>query len=126
MHARYAFHVRFRLVPDAPDATVEDPTFETRVTLEAPEPGRPGWLFFRDTLWRGEVNDRRHARELFERKLGVPVESVAFRALHLDEAYREAIEAEIAANLELFKADDVPEVLTKYLGSSIQVESGEE
>ena len=126
MNARYAFRVQFRLEPEATDVTVERPTFETRVTVTAPEPGREGWRFFRDVCWRGEVNDQRYARELFERKLGVPVESVSFSALEADEAYVEALKAEIAANLEQFNAENVSEVLSKYLGSSINVRPDED
>lgn len=125
MDASYAFRIGFRL-ESASDVTVEPPAFDARVTLEAARPGEEGWLFFRDTLWRGEVNDEAYARDLFERKLGVPVESVSFAVLHVDEAYREALTDEISANLELFKADDVTEVVSKYLGSSIQVHSDED
>ena len=121
MDARYAFRVRFRLEPDTPDVTVEEPVFETRVTLEAATPGEEGWRFFRECCWRGEVNDQEYARELFAEKLGVAVDSVSFSALEMDTAYREALEAAIADDLESFRADDGPEVLTKYLGSSLEV-----
>lgn len=124
MDGRYAFRVRFRLEPDDAGVTVEQPTFETRVTVEAVGPGREGWLFFRDTLWRGEVNDERYVRDLLEEKLGVPVESVAFSALEMDEDYFETLKDEIAANLTLFKADTVTEVISKYLGSSITIRKG--
>lgn len=114
------FRVRFRL--DTPAGLRADPvSFETTLSREADEPGEEGWLFFRDNCWRGDLNDEAHFRELTEEALDVPVESVSFRELRTDEAYLEALEAEIEANLDLFNADDVPEVLTKYLGSSIHV-----
>ena len=127
MNAHYVFWIRFRLDPPTTAVTVEDPFVERRCFLEAAEPGTAGWLFFRDTLWRGEVSDRGYARELFAEKLGlaghpgVTVEDVEFRGLHTDEAYLDALKAEIATDLDAFKADDVTEVLSKYLGSSIQV-----
>ncbi|MFC4248122.1 LWR-salt protein [Natribaculum luteum] len=126
MDARYAFRVRFRLEPAAADVSVAPDTFETTCSLAAAEPGTEGWLFFRDTLWRGEVGDPAHARRLVEEKLPVPVENVEFAALHTDEEYLEALKAEIAADLEPFKADDVTEVLSKYFGSSLMVESTDE
>lgn len=121
MEARYALSVRVRFEPRVEDVTVEPETVETRLYREADEPGTDGWLFFRDNLWRGEVSDPDHARRLAEDALGVPVESAEFRALYTDEAYLAALKDEIAANLDLFKADDVTEVLSKYLGSSVQV-----
>jgi hypothetical protein len=47
--------------------------------------------------------------------------SVTFRELRTDEAYLSALEGEISEHLDLFRADDVPEVLNKYLGSSVHV-----
>ncbi|WP_254769231.1 LWR-salt protein [Salinilacihabitans rarus] len=122
MDARYAFRVRLRIEPAAADVSLEPATFETRCYLDAAEPGEEGWLFFRDFLWRGEVNDRAYAREVFAERIGVPVESVEFAGLHADEAYVAALKEAIAADLEAFKADDVTEVLSKYLGSSVQME----
>ena len=119
--AQYTFSISYRLVPAEPGVSVEDPTFETRVAVEAARPGEPGWLFFRDLPWRGDVNDQGYARDVLGRKLGVPVESVTFRSLELDPDYREALETEIATSLDLFKADSVSEVLSKYLGSSLEV-----
>ena len=121
VHARYTFSISFRLVPAESGVSVDDPTFETTIAIEAARPGEPDWLFFRDLLWRGEVNDEAYAREVLGRKLGVPVESVTFRSLELDPDYREALESEIAERLDLFNADGVSEVLTKYLGSSLEV-----
>ncbi|MDS0476453.1 LWR-salt protein [Natrinema sp. 1APR25-10V2] len=126
MDARYAFRVRVRLEPARADVTLEPGSAETSITLfrEAAEPGTEGWLFFRDTLWRGEVADEDYARRLAAEWLGVPertVEAVDFRELQTDEAYFDALKAEIATDLEAFKAENVSEVLSKYLGSSIRV-----
>jgi len=120
MDARYVFAVRFRLDPDY-GVGVDPQTFETRMERAAAEPGEPGWLFFRDTLWRGELGDRDHFRERAADALGVPVESVEYRALETDRAYYDALRDEIGAHLDLFNADSTPEVLNKYLGSSVEV-----
>lgn len=50
--------------------------------------------------------------------------SVEFRELRTDPAYRDALEREIDANLDPFRADDVAEVLNKYIGSAIHVREG--
>ncbi|QCS41394.1 LWR-salt protein [Natrinema versiforme] len=126
MDANYTFRVRFRIEPAEAFVSLEPGSAETTVTLfrDAPEPGTEGWLFFRNTLWRGEVSDEEYARRLAAEWLGVPertVEAVDFRELQTDEAYLEALESAIAADLELFKAESVSEVLSKYLGSSIRV-----
>ena len=125
MGARYVFAVRFRLDPDAGGASVEPDEFETRLRRAADPPGEEGWLFFRDNLWRGEINDEQHFRRLTEEALGVPVASVEYRALETDEEYLDALKDEISRNLATFKADSVSEVLNKYLGSSLEVTSGE-
>ncbi|MUV61860.1 LWR-salt protein [Halobacterium sp. CBA1126] len=121
MDARYVFAVRFRLDPEY-GVRVDPEVFETRMERAAADPGEPGWLFFRDNLWRGEVGDRDHFRGLAADALGVDVDSVAYRALETDREYYDALKAEIGANLDLFKADSTPEVLNKYLGSSVEVE----
>jgi len=127
MDARYVFRVRVRLEPAQENVSLEPKSSaETTVTLfrGAPEPGTEGWLFFRNTLWRGEVSDEDYARRLAAEWLGVPertVESVDFRELQADEDYLEALKSEIEADLEAFNADDVSEVLSKYLGSSVRV-----
>lgn len=120
--AAYVFRVRFRLDPADPSVSLSPAAFETTVRKRAAPPGEDGWLFFRDNLWRGEVNDEAHLRELAERSLGVPVESVEFAELRCEEAYLDALNAEIRRNLDLFRAADAAEVLTKYLGSSVRVE----
>ena len=121
MDARYAFAVRFRLEPDAGGVTVEPNEFETRLYRAADPPGEDGWLFFRDNLWRGEVNDADHFRRLTEDALGVTVLSVDYRALETDEEYLDALKDEIRADLGTFNATTVSEVLNKYLGSSVEV-----
>ncbi|MFA9425481.1 LWR-salt protein [Natronorubrum sp. A-ect3] len=123
MDARYVFRAQVRLEADEPSVSLEPSTAETSVTffLEAPEPGTEGWLFFRDTLWRGEISDSAYGRQRAEEWLGEPVESISFSELQVDEAYFEALKAEIAADLEAFNAETVSEVLSKYLGSSIRV-----
>ena len=128
MEGRYVFRARLRLEPDHEAVSIEPSSAETTVTLfrEAPEPGTEGWLFFRDTLWRGEASDDEYVRGLASEWLGAPVESASFRELQVDEAYFEALKAEIADDLEAFKADTVDEALSKYLGSSVRVRSDDE
>ena len=120
MEAAYVFRVRFRL--DPADVSVDPGAFETVVRYPAPPPDEEGWLFFRNALWRGEVNDERHLADRAERWLGVPVEGVTFSELVTDEAYFEALKEAIGENLEAFNADGVAEVVRKYLGSSVRVE----
>ncbi|MHB9285451.1 LWR-salt protein [Halobacteriales archaeon Cl-PHB] len=120
--ARYVFGVRFRLDPSVGGVAVEPATFETRLERTADPPGEPGWRFFRDNLWRGELSDPDHFRELTTDALGVTVEAVDFRELRTDEAYLTALKAEIAGDLDAFNADSTGEVLSKYLGSAIHVE----
>ena len=122
MDASYVFRVRFRLEPE--DVRVEPEEFETVVEYPAPDPGEDGWLFFRDTLWRGDVNDESHVRELASEWLGVPVASASFSELRTDEAYREALIDAVDDDLEAFNADNSTEVLHKYLGSSVRVVDG--
>lgn len=110
------------MTPSDPDVSLTPDTFETVLRKRAPRPGADGWLFFRDNLWRGEANDEAHLRALATETLGVPVEAVDFRELACDRAYHDALSTAIEAELERFRADDVPEVLTKYLGSSIRIE----
>ncbi|GAB3676208.1 LWR-salt protein [Halopiger thermotolerans] len=123
MDGAYVFSVDVRLEPARPGIRLEPSSAATTVTVfrEAPAPGTEGWLFFRNTLWRGEVADEEYARQLAEEWLDQPVESVSFRELQVDEEYFDALKAEIAADLEAFNADSVSEVLSKYLGSSIRV-----
>lgn len=121
MPTRYVFNVRFRLTPTR-EVTVDPQSFETTMYRPADHPDDgDGWLFFRDHLWRGELADAEHFTHMTEDALDVHVESVEYRRLEIDEdAYDELKEA-IGANLHLFKADSVTEVLNKYLGSSVEV-----
>ncbi|WP_224449070.1 LWR-salt protein [Haloprofundus salilacus] len=119
MDAAYVFRVRFRL--DPAEVAVAPDEFETVVRKPAATPGDDGWLFFFHNLWRGEVNDDGHARSLAEGWLSLPVTAVQFSELDADEAYFAALKDEIADDLDRFNADDVSEVLNKYLGSSIRV-----
>lgn len=126
MEGRYVFRARVRLEPTRPDVSLEPSSAETTVTLflDAPKPGTEGWRFFRDALWRGEVGDPDHAADLASEWLGEPVESVSFRELQVDTAYREALRSAIADDLEAFNAESVDEVVSKYLGSSVRVIDG--
>jgi hypothetical protein len=119
--ARYVFRLEIRLEPNANGLWTDPDRFETTLYRAADDPGTSGWLFFRDTLWRGELADEPHFRRLVEDELGCPVVSASFSELRTDEAYFDALKAEIADDLALFNADSVSEVLTKYLGSSVRV-----
>ena len=119
--AEYVFTARIRLSPDDPDVQLEPAVIETALLKRAPPPGEDGWLFFRDNLWRGEINDETHARSLAEKWLGAEIDEISFRELRTDQVYLDALKAEIETNLALFRADNVADVLKKYLGSSIHV-----
>ena len=119
--AEYVFSVRLDISPADPELRLEPTTVETTLFRTAADPGETGWLFFRDNLWRGEVNDPDHLRESAEDALGLEVRSVEFRELRAEAAYVEALKTEIADSLDLFNADDTAEVLKKYLGSRIHV-----
>lgn len=125
MDAAYVFRVRVRLDP-APGVRVSPDGFETTMERAAATPGESGWLFFRDHLWRGAVNDDSHQRSLAEAALGVPVESVEFRELRCDREYLDALDDTIVAELDAGRstfgnAESVERVKTNYLGSSIHV-----
>ncbi|WP_049969622.1 LWR-salt protein [Haladaptatus cibarius] len=122
MDARYVFAVRFRLEPTVSGLALEPREFETRMSRQADPPGEDGWLFFRDNLWRGDIGDERYFSDLTSDALGVPVTGVNYRAFETDGEYYDALKAEIGANLADFKADSVSEVISKYLGSSVEVE----
>lgn len=122
MDARYVFAVRFRLEPDVSGVSLDPQEFETRLYRRADPPGEDGWKFFRDNLWRGNIGDERYFRKLTSEALGVPVTSVEYRAFETNEEYYDALKAEIAEDLAAFKADSVSEVVSKYLGSSVEVE----
>ncbi|GGL51261.1 LWR-salt protein [Halocalculus aciditolerans] len=123
MNGRYRFALTFRV--DTPMGLHVDPErFETSFVKDADRPGSDGWLFFRDTFWRGEVNDPEDFRDRCEEVLDVPVENVEFRAFEVDEEYLAAFREEIANDLDEFKADSVDEVVNKYLGSRLEVGLG--
>lgn len=120
MWARYRFAVTFRLEP-ARDVSVDPDTFETSLSRAADEPGEPGWRFFRDNLWRGELADPEHFSALTAEALGVTVLSVEYRAFETDEEYRRALGDAIEDDLASFKDDSVDGVLNKYFGSTVEV-----
>ncbi|MFB6107820.1 MAG: LWR-salt protein [Haloplanus sp.] len=117
--ASYVFRVRFRL--DLAGVSADPETFETVVRKPAPTPGDPGWLFFRDELWRGEVGDEAHLRSLAETWLSVPVVSVSFSELVADESYLSALRDAIETHPEAFDGDAPRAVIHRHLGSSIRV-----
>ncbi len=136
MDAAYVFRVRFRL--DPPGVRVDPNEFETVLRRPADPPGETasdrhtllaesGWLFFRDALWRGNVNDESYLRERLTDHLGVPVSSVRFSELETDAAHLDALKDAIADEIDgtggvnAFDAESVDDVLHKYLGSSIRV-----
>ncbi|WP_336024710.1 LWR-salt protein [Halobellus salinisoli] len=120
MDAVYVFRVTVRFDP-APGVAVSPKTVETVVEVDADPPGEGEWLFFRDVLWRGNVGDERHARELAASWLSIPVDDVQFAELRLDAAYREALEEAIESTPEAFDGGDPRDVLHRHLGSSIRV-----
>jgi hypothetical protein len=120
MDAAYVFAVRFRLEPSR-GVEVEPRVFETRVRRPADTPGEPGWRFFRDNLWRGDLNDRERFAGVVADALGVPIEHVEYRALETDSEYWAALRDAIADDLAAFNAETVDEVVSKYLGSSVEV-----
>jgi hypothetical protein len=138
VNAEYVFRATFRLEPADPEVSVDPERFDTVLRKRAADPGEDGWLFFRDNLWRGEVGDAAYLREQVEELLvgrssrgeresgrGIVVERVSFSELVTDGAYLSALREAIGADLEAFRADDVDEVLHKYLGSSVRIEERE-
>jgi hypothetical protein len=119
MDAAYVFAVAFRLEPDG--ATADPDRFETTMEVPASDPGEPGWLFFRDRLWRGEIGDEPSFRSLASERLGVAVTEASFGELRTDREHLDALKSEIAADLDRFNADSVDDALHKYLGSSVHV-----
>jgi len=119
--ARYVFRVTVRIEPTTAGVSVDPDQFDTTLYRAADDPGEEGWLFFRDNLWHGEINNRDHFRELTEDALGVPVAAVSFSELQTTEAYLEALRAAIADDLASFNANTVDQVVSKFLGSSIRV-----
>jgi hypothetical protein len=122
--AVYVFGATVTLAPGESGVWTDPESFETTVYRAADPPGDPGWLYFRDNLWRGECNDAEHMRDLTGRILDAPVSSVEFRELRTTPAYLEDLRAAIADDLGAFNAGSVEETLSKYLGSSIHVVDG--
>jgi hypothetical protein len=123
--AEYIFRVRFHLTPQE-DVRLDPQRFETTLFWPAVSPGTEGWLFFRDYLWRGEVNNEPHLRDLAETVLDIPVEAIEFRELRTNAAYLDALKEAIANELDaqaspFGNATNADEVLKNYLGSSIHV-----
>lgn len=124
--AEYVFRVRFRINPRS-DVRIDPETFETLLSWPAARPGSERWLFFRDHLWRGDVNDQSPLRELAESALGsVTVEHVAFVELRTSEAYLDALKDEIAEALDRHpspfgNATSAEEVVKNHFGSAIHV-----
>ncbi len=118
--SRYVFSIWFGLDPER-DVRVNPTTFETTAYREADPPGDAGWLFFRDNLWRGELNSPEHFRELTEEALGVSIERIEYRRFEASPEEYAALKEAIAAALGEFNADSTDEVLSKYFGSSIEV-----
>ncbi|WIV67599.1 LWR-salt protein [Natrialbaceae archaeon AArc-T1-2] len=121
--ARYVFRIECRLEPTVDEVSVVPDRFQTTMYRTAAPPGEDGWLFFRNTLWRGELEDPDHFRRVAEDVLGVSVTSVSFSELQTGEKYLAELETAIGDSLETFNADTVEEALTKYLGSSVRVVS---
>jgi hypothetical protein len=123
--AVYVFGATIRLDPDEPGVWADPDTVETTVYRRADPPGVAGWLYFRDNLWHGDCGDEAYMREVTEAALDAPVSGVTFRELRTTRAYLDELRAAISADLELFNANTVDEVLSKYLGSSIHVVDGD-
>jgi hypothetical protein len=123
--ADYVFRARFRLPTDPAVATAAPDEFETTAFRPAAEPGEPGWLFFRDALWRGEAADDAHVRSLLSDWLGVRVVAADFRELRCSPDYLARWEAAVDARLDDFDAADASEVRHRYLGSSVHVVDGD-
>lgn len=119
--ARYVFRIEFRLEAGAAGLSMEPDRFETVLYRSADPPGHSGWLFFRDTLWRGELADPEHFRRLAGEALGVTVTDATFSELRIDEPSLAALRTAVGDHLDEFKADSVDAAISKYLGSSIRV-----
>lgn len=121
MNGDYVFRVRLRVEPTDADLRLDDPQFETLCRKDAPEPGSDGWLFFRDMLWRGEVNAPEQLESRLSDGLGVTVEHVEFRELTCNRDYYDALYDAVAADLDAFRADDADSAVRNYFGNRIRV-----
>jgi hypothetical protein len=68
----------------------------------------------------GSDDRRASLRTLATEALGVPVTSVDFGKVACDRADHDALCAAIRAELNLFRADHVPEVLINYPGAALE------
>lgn len=120
----YRFTVRFQL--DPPTVHLDPAAFDTTMIRPATPPTEEGWLFFRDYLWRGEISDpgqfERHATDL----LDVPVTAIEYNAFVTSPAEWDELQSAIADNLELFRDDSVPAVVSKYFGSTVEIQEPDE
>ncbi|WP_332899861.1 LWR-salt protein [Haladaptatus sp. CMSO5] len=120
-HARYVFEIRVRPESARDDLTLSPAEMSVKLYKDAAQPGEDGWLFFRDYLWRGNLNDATAFTRDLEDAFSLRVVGVEFKGLQTSTAYLDALKDEIHGHLDLFNADSVDEVVSKYLGSSIQV-----
>jgi hypothetical protein len=121
MEGEYVFRVRFGLATSGVDATPD--TFETVVRLPAAPPGDDdgAWRFFEEWLWHGDLTDEQRFTPVVEEWLSVPVRSVRFSELVVDETYHEAWTEAVADEVERYNAATVREVRHQHLGSSIRI-----
>ncbi len=117
--AAYRFVVTFRLAHDG--LAVDPDTFETTVRKPAPEPGTEGWLFFRNTLWHGEISDPEPFETRLGERLGVEVLDADFRAFECAPEERAALAAAIESNADAFGADTAEGVVHDHFGSALEV-----
>jgi hypothetical protein len=121
VEGRYVFRVRFRLDPSVVE--IDPDSFEAVVRYPAAPPGDEAgeWRFFEEWLWRGDLTDERRFGPVVEEWLSVPVSSVRFSELVVDEAYLDAWTDAVAAEVDRYRADSVREVRHNHLGSSVRV-----
>jgi hypothetical protein len=121
MEGAYVFRVRFGLPTSGVDATPD--AFETVVRLPAAPPGDDdgAWRFFETWLWHGELTDEQQFTPVVEGWLSVPVCSVQFSELVVDEAYHEAWTEAVAEEVERYNAATAREVRHQHLGSSVRI-----
>ncbi|SEH47240.1 hypothetical protein SAMN05192561_102256 [Halopenitus malekzadehii] len=123
--AAYVFGVTLQF--DPPAATVSPDRIETIVRIPAPDPGREGWLLFRDRLWHGEVSDPERFRRPLRERLGledapgIEIVDASFRELRTDASYLRDLRDAVESDPTPFADDDPDAVLHAYLGSSIHV-----
>jgi len=117
--AHYRFAVTFRLRTG--ELRAEPDTFETAVKKPAAEPGTEGWLFFRNTLWHGEISDPGPFKARLGERLGVDVLGADFRAFECTPDERAALKSEIGSHIDDFGADTAEAVVHYHFGSALEV-----